>query len=125
MGTSHHSSSCCPWSIHLTRARIQVVPVEHNVFNEIPQLEEEDRENGQFADADTSLINRHNTHLESEQIQKEYTENLLDLTDNQYYLEGYHLVQLQYSFLDPDYYGLQPRRSHTKHEILWAITLHP
>ena len=41
----------------------QVDPTEHNVFDKIPQLEEEENwENSQFADADTNLINRHNTH---------------------------------------------------------------
>ena len=44
----------------------QVASTEHNIFEEIPQLEEEDWENGQFADADTNLINRHNSHLEGE-----------------------------------------------------------
>ena len=39
---------------------------------EIPQLEE-DWDNGQFTDADTNLINRHNTHSESERIRREYT----------------------------------------------------
>ena len=34
-----------------------------------PQLEEEeDWENSQFADTDTKLINRHNTHSENERI---------------------------------------------------------
>ena len=51
--------------------------------------------------------------MESE-IWKEYTEHLLDLTDNQYYSEEYPSVQLQYSIQDPDYYGPQPRRSHTQ-----------
>ena len=51
----------------------QVALTEHNVFDDIPQLEEEDWENGQFADADTNLINRHNTHSESKRIQQEYT----------------------------------------------------
>ena len=51
---------------------------------EIPELEE-DWDNGQFADADTNLIGRHNTHSESEGIRREYTEHLLDLSDNQYY----------------------------------------
>ena len=93
----------------------QVTSTEHNVFDEIPQLEKEEVwENSQFADADTNLINRHNAHLESERIQKEYTEHLLDLTDNQYYSEEYLLVQLQYSIPDPDYYRPQPRRSHTQ-----------
>ena len=53
---------------------------------EIPQLEE-DWNNGQFADADTNLINRHNTHSESERIRREYTQHLLDLSGNQYYYE--------------------------------------
>ena len=47
-----------------------------------PQLEE-DWDNGQFTDADTNLINRHNTHSESERIRREYTQHLLDLSDNQ------------------------------------------
>ena len=37
---------------------------------EIPQLEE-DWDIGQFADADMNLINRHNTHSESERIRRE------------------------------------------------------
>ena len=49
----------------------QATTTEHDAFDKIPQLEEEDWENGQFADADTNLINTHNTHPESEQIQKE------------------------------------------------------
>ena len=86
---------------------------EYNISDEIPQIEEEDWENGQFADADITLIDRHNTHVESERIQKEYAEHLLDLTDNSYYSEEYPSVQLQYSIPDPDYYGPQPQRSHT------------
>ena len=47
----------------------QATTTEHNTFDEIPQLEEEeDWENGQSADADTNLIDRHNTHTESERI---------------------------------------------------------
>ena len=53
----------------------QGISTEHSIFDKIPQLEEEDWESSQFADADAdaNLINRHNTHLESERIQKEYT----------------------------------------------------
>ena len=47
-------------SAHLTEdnftAQQQVASTEHNIFDEIPQLEEEDWENVQFADADTNLI---------------------------------------------------------------------
>ena len=82
-------------------------------MDEIPPLEE-DLENGQFTDADADIVNRHNTHSESERIQKEYTEHLLDLTDNQYYSEEYPSTQLQYSIPDPDYYRPSPRRSHTQ-----------
>ena len=59
-------------------------------------------------------------------MQKEYTEQLLDLTDNQYYSEEYPSVQLQYSVLDLDYYGPQLRRTHTHSQaILWVTILHP
>ena len=45
----------------------QGISTEHSIFDKISQLEEEeDWENSQFADADINLINRHNTHLESE-----------------------------------------------------------
>ena len=91
----------------------QAATTEHNTFDEILQLEEEDWKNGQFAYADTNLINRHNTHSESEQVQKEYTEHLLDLTDSWYYSEEYPSAQLQYSIPDLDYYRPQSRRSNT------------
>ena len=78
--------------------------------DEIPQLEE-DWDNGQFADADTNLINRHNTHCESERIRREYTQHLLDLSDNQPYNKENPINQLQYSSPDPDYYGTPTRLS--------------
>ena len=80
---------------------------------EIPQLEE-DWDNGQFADAHTNLINRHNTHSESERIRREYTQHLLDLSDNQYYYEENPINQLQYSCPDPDYYRIPSRRLQTQ-----------
>ena len=75
---------------------------------------EEDWDNGQFTDADTNLINRHNTHSESDRIRKEYTEHLLDLSENQYYSEENPINQLQYSSTDPDYYWTPSRRSQTQ-----------
>ena len=77
---------------------------------EIPELEE-DWDNGQFADADTNLINRHNTHSESERIRREYTQHLLDLSDHQYYYEENPINQLLYSSADPDYYRTPMRQS--------------
>ena len=80
---------------------------------EIPQLEE-DWDNSQFTDADTNLINRHNTHSENERIRKEYTQHLLYLSDNQYHYEENSINQLQYSSPDPDYYATPSRRSQTQ-----------
>ena len=88
----------------------QHTPADDNIFEEIPQLEE-DWENDQFADANENLINRHNTHSESDRIQHEYTEQLLALSDNQYYSEQHPSIHLQYSIQHPDYYMPQPRRS--------------
>ena len=83
----------------------------HNINSEeIPQLEDY-WDNGQFTDADINLINRHNTHSGSERIRKEFTEHLLDLSDNQYYYEENPINQLQYSSPDLDYYGTLSRRS--------------
>ena len=77
---------------------------------EIPELEQ-DWDNGQFADADSSLITRHNTHSESERIRRDYNQQLLDLSDNQYYEEENPINQLQYSSPDPDYYRTSTRQS--------------
>ena len=86
----------------------------HNIDSEeIPQLEE-DWDNGQFADADTNLINRHNTPSEIERIRREYTKHSLDLSDNQYYSEENPINQLQYFSPDSDYYGTLPRRLQTQ-----------
>ena len=66
----------------------------HNINSEeIPQLEE-NWDNGKFTDVETNLINRHNTHSESERIRREYTEHLLDLSDNQYCFEENSINQL-------------------------------
>ena len=91
----------------------QITSTDNNVFDEISQLEE-DWDNGQFADTDTNLINRHNTHSESGRIKKEYTKHFLDLIEDQYYSEEYHLNQLQYSIPNAEYYGPLLRRFHTQ-----------
>ena len=45
----------------------QISSIYDSTSDEIPPLEE-DWENSQFTDADTDIINRHNTHSESERI---------------------------------------------------------
>ena len=81
--------------------------------DEIPELEE-DWDNGLFADAESTLITHHNTHSESEHIRWDYTQQLLDLTNNQYYKEETPVSHLQYS----------TRRSQKHPMILMATTLH-
>ena len=66
----------------------------HADAEEIPELE--DWDSGQFDDVESTLITHHNTHSESQQIRREYTQKLLHLTDNQYYEEDTSAYQLQY-----------------------------
>ena len=78
---------------------------KYNAYSdEIPELEED-------WDAESTLITHHNTHSESEQIRWDYTQQLLDLTNNQYYKEETSDYQLQYSSPDPDYYSSSTRRT--------------
>ena len=70
--------------VHHSTGQHQITSRHTINSEEIPQLKE-DWDNGQFADADTNLINKHNKHSESERIRKEYTKHLLDLSNNQYY----------------------------------------
>ena len=91
-------------------AQNQITPEYSADSEEIPELEE-DWDNGQFADAESTLITHHNTHSESECIRWDYTQQLLDLLDNQYYEEETPVNQLQYSSPDPGYYSLPTMRS--------------
>ena len=108
---SQHISNHTP--VHHSMEQHQITSRHTIYLEEIPQLEE-DWDNSQFTDTDTNLINRHNTHSESERIGEEYTKHLLDLSDNQYYSEENPINQLQYSSPDPDYYGTLSRRSQTQ-----------
>ena len=91
-------------------AQNQITPEYSTDSEEIQELEK-DWNNGQFAGAKTTLINWHNTHSEIERIRRDYTQQLLDLSDNQYYEEETPVNQLQYSSPDPDYYCSPTRRS--------------
>ena len=93
-----------------TTEQNQITPEYRDDSEEIPELEE-NWDNGQFADTETSLITRHNTHSESERIRRDYTQQLLDLSDNQYYEKETPVTHLQYSSPNPDYYSLQIRKS--------------
>ena len=55
-----------------TTEQNQITPEYNADSEEIPELEE-DWDNGQFADAKSTLITRHNTHSESERIRWDYS----------------------------------------------------
>ena len=120
---SHGYEDFCQDIQNHTTEQNQITPEYNADSEEIPELEE-DWNNGQFADAKSTLITRHNTHSESERIRWDYSQQLLDLLDNQYYEEETPVNQLQYSSPDPDYYGCQ-LGDHKKHPMmLMATTLH-
>ena len=93
-----------------TTPQNQNIPEYTLESEEIPELEE-DWDNRQFEDAESNLITHHNTHSERKRIRWDYTQWLLDLTDNQYYEEETPIGEFQYSIPDPDYYGSSSRRS--------------
>ena len=66
LGNSPQQISDHPSDDNFTQQQ-QVTSIHNNISDEIPPLEE-DWENGQFTDTDTNIINRHNTHSESERI---------------------------------------------------------
>ena len=106
-----HGYEDLPSDIQINTTASHQTTTEYNANSEeIPELEE-DWDNGQFADAESTLITHHNTHSESKQIRWDCTQQLLDLMDNQYYKEETPVNQLQYSSPDPDYYSSATRRS--------------
>ena len=104
-----HGYDGCPQDIQNHTAEQNQITSGYSIDpEEIPELEE-DWDNGQFADVDSNLITQHNTHSESERIRGNYTQQLLDLSDNQHYDQENPINQLQYSSSDPDFYGTATR----------------
>ena len=72
---------------------IPVLPTRHETdHNEIPQLESDLDEEGQFEDLQTYLTH-HNTYQESQNIHKGYRKRLLDLNNDRYYREIDHTYE--------------------------------
>ena len=97
----HHNSEVShgyedfPSDIQNTTTTAHQTTTKYNIDSDkIPELEE-DWDNGQFADAESILITHHITHSENESIRWDYTQQLLDLMDNQYYKEETPTSQLQ------------------------------
>ena len=64
----------------------------------VPEIDK-DLENEQFDNAESDLIDHHNTYTQSERICREYSEQLHSLTDNIYYSKIDQMVTTQYSTL--------------------------
>ena len=75
-------------------------------LEDIPQLEddEENWEEGQFADAD--LIDHHNTTTESDQIHQEYSTHFAKATDQEYNSQNNIMPGIEYYIPEPEYYNL-------------------
>ena len=72
---------------------IPVLPTKCETnLSEIPQLESDLEEEGQFEDLQTYLTH-HNTYQESQNICKEYRKRLLDLDDDRYCQEIDHAYE--------------------------------
>ena len=79
-----HGYEDFPSDIQINTTTVHQITTKYNAnLDKIPELEK-DWDNGQFADAESTLITHHNTHSESKQIRWDYTQQLLDLMDNQY-----------------------------------------
>ena len=72
---------------------IPVLPIRCETnLSEIPQLESDINEEGQFEDLQTYLTH-HNTYQESQNIHKEYRKRLLDLDNDRHYQDIDHAYE--------------------------------
>ena len=128
----HHNSEVShgyedfPSDIQDTNTTAHQNTIKYNAdSDEIPELEE-DWDNGQFDDAESILITHHNTHSKSKQIKWDYTQQLLDLMDNQYYKEKTLSISCSTPVLiltiTPHQLG-----GHKKHPMILTVTIlhHP
>ena len=78
-------------------------------LEDIPELEEEEenRDEGQFADVD--LIDHHNTTTESDRIHREYSSHFTKVTDQGYNPQNNRMPGLEYFIPEPEYYNLDTR----------------
>ena len=72
-------------------------------LEDIPELEDEDWEDGQFVDAD--LIDHYNTTTESDQIHWEYSAHFEKATDQDYHSQNNTTPGLDYYIPEPEYYN--------------------
>ena len=77
--------------------------MEQHQLEDIPELEDEDWEDGQFTDAD--LIDHHNTKKESNQIQQEYSAQFEKSSDKEYYSQQNTMPSFDYYIPELEYYN--------------------
>ena len=97
------------YSLHqdAEQSREQYQNNQRSQLEDIPELEDEDWEDGQFADAD--LIDHHNTMTESDQIRWEYSIHFEKSMDQEYNSQDNTTPGLDYYIPEPEYYNLDTR----------------
>ena len=80
---------------------------QRSQLEDIPELEDEDWEDGQFTDAD--LIDHHNTKTESNRIQWKYSAQFEKSTDKEYYSQNNTIPSFDYYIPELEYYNLDTR----------------
>ena len=97
---------------------IPVLPTTRETnLSEIPQLESDIEEEGQFEDLQTYLTH-HNTYQESQNIHKEYRKRLLDLDDERYYRDIDHAYETYCQTRDHIQVNQVPRPHHMMQELI-------
>ena len=76
-------------------------------LEDIPELEDEDWEGGQFTDVD--LIDHYNTTTESDRIHQEYSTHFEKSTDQEYNSQNNTTPGFDYYIPEPEYYNLDTR----------------
>ena len=80
---------------------------QRSQLEDIPELEDEDWEDGQFTDAD--LIDHHYTKTESNRIQWKYSAQFEKSTDKEYYSQNNTIPSFDYYIPELEYYNLDTR----------------
>ena len=94
------------YSLHqdAEQSREQYQNNQRSQLKDISELEDEDWEDGQFADTD--LIDHHKTMTESDRIHQEYSAHFEKSADQEY---NYTTPGLDYYIPEPEYYNLDTR----------------
>ena len=80
---------------------------QRSQLEDIPELEDKDWEDGQFADAD--LIDHHNTNTEATKYDRKYSAQFEKSSDKEYYSWQNTTPSFDYYIPEPEYYNSDTR----------------